>query len=64
LIHLLKLLAELDVVGFDIMEVNPHFDVQETTTHLAARVIMETISSIKTNHNSKTAKEEPTETEE
>lgn len=42
--YLLKRLSALNVIGFDIMEVCPKYDVNDMTSHLAARAIAELIS--------------------
>lgn len=47
LIYLMKMLAEIGIVGFDIMEVNPKYDIQDMTSHLAARIIRETIAGLR-----------------
>lgn len=44
LIYLLKEVSKLGIIGFDIMEVCPAYDIQDMTSHLAARIIIETIS--------------------
>lgn len=47
LIYLLKKLSGLKLVGFDVMETNPKYDIQYMTSHLASRIIIEMISSMK-----------------
>lgn len=47
LFYLTKKLAALRIIGVDIMEVNPKRDIQNRTSHLAARLIAEIIASIK-----------------
>jgi agmatinase len=42
-IYLLKNLSD-KLVGFDVMETNPRYDYQDMTSHLASRVLIETIS--------------------
>jgi len=42
-IYLIKI-AELDILGFDIMEVTPRHDIQDMTSHLAAIAIEEIVS--------------------
>jgi agmatinase len=42
-IYLLKKLSK-NLVGFDIMETNPLYDIQDMTSHLASRIIVETVS--------------------
>ena len=47
-IYLLKKIARLGVmIGFDIMETNPEYDIKDMTSHLAARLIVETLSDLK-----------------
>ncbi len=36
-----RIMSELDVVGFDIMELNPRFDIDERTAHLAVKLLLE-----------------------
>jgi agmatinase len=43
-IYLIKKIAELDIIGFDIMEVTPKYDVQDMTAHLAATAIEEIVA--------------------
>lgn len=43
LIHLVKATSELGIIGIDIMEVNPSFDTHNTTSHIASRVVIESI---------------------
>lgn len=43
---LLKSIAKRGMCGFDIMEVCPNYDIKDRTSHLASRIIGETISSI------------------
>lgn len=47
LIYLLKAIANNGIIGMDLMEVCPDYDVNDSTSHLAARIIAEVISSIK-----------------
>ncbi|NHI94664.1 MAG: arginase family protein [Candidatus Lokiarchaeota archaeon] len=49
-IYLLKKIARLGLVGFDIMETNPKFDINDMTSHLAARLIVETLTDLKVVH--------------
>ncbi len=42
--YLIKKIAELDIIGFDIMEVTPKYDIQDMTAHLAATAIEEIVS--------------------
>ena len=43
---ILKSIAKKGIRGFDMMEVCPNYDVKDRTSHLASRIIAETISSI------------------
>ncbi|MDE1817756.1 MAG: arginase family protein, partial [Thaumarchaeota archaeon] len=43
---LLKSITKRGMCGFDIMEVCPNYDIKDRTSHLASRIIGETISSI------------------
>jgi agmatinase len=44
-VYLLKEIAKKGIVGMDIMEVCPSFDVKDRTSHLASRIISEVIYS-------------------
>ena len=44
-VYLLKSLAQKGIVGMDIMEVCPDYDIKDRTSHLASRMIGEVISS-------------------
>lgn len=44
-VYLLKSLAQKGIVGIDIMEVCPDYDIKDRTSHLASRMIGEVISS-------------------
>ena len=44
-IYLLKSVVKLGIVGLDIMEVCPSYDIKDRTSHLASRMISEVISS-------------------
>jgi len=44
-IFLLKTIVEQGIVGMDIMEVCPSYDIKDRTSHLASRIISEVISS-------------------
>ena len=44
-VYLLKSLAQQGIIGMDIMEVCPEFDIKDRTSHLASRMIGEVISS-------------------
>ena len=43
--YLLKEIAKKEIIGMDIMEVCPSFDVKDRTSHLASRIISEAIYS-------------------
>lgn len=45
IIYLAKKLAKMKLIGFDVMEVCPKYDVQNITAHLASKIIVETIAS-------------------
>ncbi|MDP6685356.1 MAG: arginase family protein [Candidatus Omnitrophota bacterium] len=38
-----KIVTELEVIGFDVMELNPRYDKDEMTAHLAAKMVLEMI---------------------
>ncbi|MBI5797339.1 arginase family protein [Candidatus Woesearchaeota archaeon] len=42
-----RIMKELHVVGFDIMELNPRFDIDERTAHLAVKLLLEMIVNSK-----------------
>jgi agmatinase len=44
-VYLLKEIAKKGIVGMDVMEVCPRFDVKDRTTHLASRIISEVLYS-------------------
>lgn len=46
-VYLLKKIVENGIVGMDIMEVCPSYDIKDRTSHLASRIISEVISSYK-----------------
>ena len=46
-IYLLKKIVENGIIGMDIMEVCPSYDIKDRTSHLASRMISEVISSSK-----------------
>lgn len=51
LIYMIKKITEnLDVVGMDIVELSPDYDLNQNTANHAARILMETISSLKVGH--------------
>lgn len=43
---LLKSIAKKGICGFDMMEMCPNYDIRDRTSHLASRIISETISSV------------------
>ena len=45
--YLLKSIVKRGIVGMDIMEVSPRYDITDRTSHLASRMIGEVISSFK-----------------
>jgi len=46
MIYILKELAKLGPIGLDVVEVCPRYDVNDMTSHLAGRIVAETISSL------------------
>lgn len=44
-VYLLKKIAKIGIIGMDVMEVCPSFDVNDRTSHLASRMISEVIYS-------------------
>lgn len=44
--HLLKSIAKKGIIGLDIMEVCPSYDIRDRTSHLASRMIAEVISAL------------------
>lgn len=44
-VYLLKKIARHKIIGMDIMEVCPNFDIKDRTSHLASRIVSETIFS-------------------
>jgi agmatinase len=44
-VYLLKEIAKKGIIGMDIMEVCPNFDVKDRTSHLASRIISEVLYS-------------------
>jgi agmatinase len=51
LIYMIKKITEnLEVVGMDIVELSPDYDLNQNTANHAARILMETISSLKVGH--------------
>jgi agmatinase len=47
LIYLLKQAVGSGIVGIDIVELSPDFDVNNITAYLAARILLESLASIK-----------------
>jgi agmatinase len=54
LIYLIKLAVETGIIGIDIVELSPDFDINNNTAYLAARILLESIASIKLNYSPKT----------
>ena len=55
LIYMIKKITEnLHIVGMDIVELSPDYDLNQNTANHAARILMETISSLKVGDMSKT----------
>lgn len=55
LIYMIKKITEnLHIVGMDIVELSPDYDLNQNTANHAARILMETISSLKVGHTTKT----------
>ncbi len=50
LITLIKQAVSLGIVGMDIVELSPDFDVNNMTSILTSRILLESISSIKSSH--------------
>lgn len=50
IMYLLKKLATRGLVGMDVMETNPPWDIQDMTAHLAARFIIETLATLRIMH--------------
>ena len=46
-VYLLKNIVENGIIGMDIMEICPSYDIKDRTSHLASRMISEVISSCK-----------------
>lgn len=46
-IYLIQNLSKLKLIGLDLCELNPNYDIQNQTSHLASRIIAESISQIK-----------------
>ncbi len=47
LVFLLKSIAKRGIVGLDIMETCPNYDIKDRTSHLVSRIVGEVISSVK-----------------
>lgn len=45
LIYIAKKVAEFGLVGFDVVETSPPHDLNDLTSHLAAKLMVEVISS-------------------
>jgi agmatinase len=54
LIYLVKLAVSTGIIGIDIVELSPDFDINNITAYLAARILLESIASMNINHSSKT----------
>jgi agmatinase len=54
LIYLVKLAVGLGIIGIDIVELSPDFDINNITAFLAARILSESIASMKVDYKSKT----------
>jgi agmatinase len=55
LIYIIKKITEnLHIVGMDIVELSPDYDLNQNTANHAARILMETISSLKLGRTNKT----------
>ncbi|KAF6244188.1 agmatinase [Nitrosopumilus sp. b2] len=50
-VYLLQRIAEKGIIGMDIMEVCPKYDVKDRTSHLASRIISEVLFSSGENNN-------------
>ena len=46
-----KVCQELNLVGLDIVELTPAFDLNNNTANIAARILMEAIASMKIKRN-------------
>ena len=49
-VYLLQRIAERGIIGMDIMEVCPSFDIKDKTSHLGSRIISEVLYSSEVNH--------------
>jgi agmatinase len=54
LIYLVKIAVGIGIIGIDIVELSPDFDINNITAFLAARILSESMASIKLAHNRKT----------
>jgi agmatinase len=54
LIFLVKSAIDSGIIGIDIVELSPEYDINNITAFLAARILSESIASLKLDHNSKT----------
>ena len=50
-VYLLQRVAQKGIIGMDIMEVCPRYDIKDRTSHLASRIISEVIFSSGLNHD-------------
>ena len=50
-VYLLQRIAQKGIIGMDIMEVCPRYDIKDRTSHLASRIISEVIFSSGDKHN-------------
>ena len=44
MLYLVKNISKLNLIGFDIMEITPKYDIQNRTSHLATKLIIETLA--------------------
>lgn len=51
LVYLVKLVVNSGIVGIDIVELSPDFDLNNMTANLAARILLESIASIKISYD-------------
>jgi agmatinase len=54
LIYLVKIAVGMGILGIDIVELSPDFDINNITAFLAARILSESMASIRLAHNRKT----------
>jgi agmatinase len=47
LIYLVKQAIDSGIIGIDIVELSPDFDVNDVTADLAARILLESIASVR-----------------